>query len=610
MGTAAKMDRRNHSLIALAIGSLLFAVLPGGAAAQSLDYGSGVGSSGGGSGDGPVSAGAVSASAVSAGADGSGEEAATDTRAPHSGRHSRRERIRITPYIEANQIFSAQLSPRHEVLTWTAVAAGVDGHIKGRNSEASFSARYEHRFGWGKSDNSDTISGLVRGSVALVPQAVSFEAGGLATRTSIDVNGASLPGGYDRSRATNLYSVYAGPSVKTHAGDVAVTGSYRIGYTQVGTSNNVVASGVPAGGDVFDHSTTHMADVHAGVSPGEVLPVGIGVGAGFYQENIANLDQRVQDFHARADVTVPVSQSVAVVGGVGYEKVEISSRDAVRDANGVPLVGGNGRYVTDNSRPRQIAYESSGLIWDVGVIWRPSRRTAFEAHYGRRYGSETIYGSFGWRPTSRSAFNLSVYDNVAGFGGQVNRALVALPTDFEASRDPVTGDINGCVTPGAAQSGAAGASPVGGGNCITGALGSVRSATFRARGVQGSYSLDLGRLGMGVAAGYDRRKFIAAPGTVLASANGVTDTNTWVSAWLNGRIDRNSSFGTYIYADWYHSEFAADGDGQAYGITASYSRSITQHLSANAALALQGITRERVDDIWNASAIVGVRYSF
>ncbi len=97
---------------------------------------------------------------------------------------------------------------------------------------------------------------------------------------------------------------------------------------------------------------------------------------------------------------------------------------------------------------------------------------------------------------------------------------------------------------------------------------------------------------------------------MLASANGVTDTNTWVSAWLNGRIDGRSSFTTYIYADWYQSGFAADGDGQAYGIAGSYSRSITEHLSANAALALQGITRERVEDIWNASAIVGVRYSF
>lgn len=519
-----------------------------------------------------------------------------------TGSHGRRERMKITPYIEAQQIFSKQLSPSHEMLTWTTVAVGADGHFKGRNSEGSFSARYEHRFGWKDADNGDIVSGIARVGVALVPQTVTFEAGGIATRTSVNSNGAAVPGGFDSKNSTHLYSVYAGPSVSTHAGDVAVTGSYRIGYTKVGTSNTIVTNGVSAGGDVFDHSITNNAEFHAGVKPGDVLPVGVGVGAGYYQEDIANLDQRVKDLHARADVTVPITNELAAVGGVGYEKVQISSRDALRDANGAPVIGGNGRYVTDGSQPRKIAYESNGLIWDAGVIWRPSRRTAFEAHVGRRYGSTSVYGAFGWRPTSRSNFNVSVYDNVAGFGGQINRALVELPTDFEASRDPVTGDINGCVNSMGAKSG--------GGNCITGALGSVRSATFRARGVQASYSVDVGRLGMGVAAGYDRRKFIAAAGTILASANGVTDENTWVSGWLNGRIDRQSSFNTYVYADWFQSGFAADGDGKAFGATAGYNREITQHLSANAALGLQGITRERVEDIWNASALVGVRYSF
>jgi hypothetical protein len=577
------MDRHHLSLIALAAGGLWLAALPDAVGAQTLDYGS--------------------SEAAPA------EAAGTEPAAPRGGTR-RHERLKITPYIEALQVFSAELSPRHEVLTWTALAAGVDGHFQGRNSEGSFSARYEHRFGWGRADSGDVISGIARVGIALVPQAVTFEAGGIATRATVEGNGSSFPGGFDRSNSTHLYSVYAGPSVSTHAGDVALTGSYRIGYTQVGTSDTFVNNGVPVSGDVFDHSTSHNAEVRAGVRPGEVLPVGLGAGAGYYQEDIANLDQRVKDLHARADVTVPVTNTAAVVGGIGYEKVEVSSRDALRDVNGAPVIGGNGRYVTDGSQPRKLAYESTGLIWDVGVIWRPSRRTALEAHVGRRYGSTSVYGAFGWRPSQRSTFNLSVYDNVSGLGGQINRALVALPTDFEANRDPISGDINGCVTSFAPPASATGGASTGGGNCVTGALGSVRSATFRARGVQATYAMDIGRLGVGIGGGYDRRKFIAAAGTVLASANGVTDENTWVSAWLNGRIDRNSSFGTYIYADWYRSGFVADGDGTAIGASATYYRSLGDHLSASAALAIQGITREQVEDIRNASAVVGVRYSF
>ena len=81
--------------------------------------------------------------------------------------------------------------------------------------------------------------------------------------------------------------------------------------------------------------------------------------------------------------------------------------------------------VTDKSVTRVLAYDTSGLIWDVGLIWRPSRRTAFEAHVGRRYGTTSYYGTFSYAPSDRSSLNVRVYDNVAGFGGQVNRALAA-----------------------------------------------------------------------------------------------------------------------------------------------------------------------------------------
>src|SRR5690606_39092115 len=122
----------------------------------------------------------------------------------------------------------------------------------------------------------------------------------------------------------------------------------------------------------------------------------------------------------------------ALVGGVGYEDVEVSSRDAVRDADGIPIVGSDGRFVTDDSVPRRIAYEASGLIWDVGVMWRPSTRTALEAHVGRRYDSTTYYGTFAWAPNSRSSVNVAVYDTISGFGGLLNTALASLPTQFTA----------------------------------------------------------------------------------------------------------------------------------------------------------------------------------
>lgn len=552
--------------------------LPGAGLAQTMDYGNVAGAGGG------------DAPRAEKTRDGSGR----------GGRSRARPRTEVTPYIEAGQIVTAELSPGDELLTYSLVAAGVDAVVGGRNNAGSVSLRYERRFGWGKAEDSDTVSGIARGYATVLP-GVRIEAGGLAARTRVEADGSSVlsPFADDNDAVTQVYSAYAGPSVTTHAGDVAISANYRIGYTKVESPDSIVTTPGQPPVDVFDESTVQMADVHAGAKPYDVLPVGIGAGASYYREDISNLDQRVEDFMARADVAVPLTNTLQLVGGVGYEDVEISSRDAVLDSAGDPVTGPDGRFVIDESAPRVLAYDVSGLIWDAGVIWRPSRRTALEAHVGRRYGSTSYYGSFAYAPTSRSALNVSVYDNVAGFGGQLNRALIALPTEFEAIRNPLNGNVGGCVA------------SVEGGNCLASVLGSVRSATFRARGVMATYAVELGRIQTGIGAGYDRRKFIAAPGTVLAVANGVIDENYWLAGYLNGRIDQRSSFSTNVYANWFQTGGGFTGDAFALGATAAYYRSLTSRLSATAAIGLDGIDRDSaLEDIWTASALLGVRYSF
>lgn len=556
---------------------------------------------------GPGGAGGTSGSGASAGSgagapdapDGDGARSRGHRTGRGSGHGSGDYGVRITPYIEAAQIVTTELSPGNDTLTYTSVAAGVDVSVAGRNNGGSASLRYERRFGWGRAEDSDEISGLARGYATIAP-GITIEAGGLAARTRIEANGASVLSPIDDNDFTSqVYSVFAGPSVTTHAGAVAINANYRFGYTKVDSPDlPPLVAGQPAI-DVFDESTAHIADVHAGVAPGVVLPVGLGAGATYYREDVSNLDQRIVNFAARADITVPITNTLAAVGGVGYEDVEISSRDAVRNAAGVPVIGRDGRYLTDKSGPRVLAYDVSGLIWDAGVIWRPSRRTALEAHVGRRYGSTSYFGSFAYAPNSRSSLNISVYDNVAGFGGQLNRALIGLPDDFQTVRNPINGGVGGCVA------------ALEGGSCLSGALGSVRSSTFRGRGVMASYNVRLGRLGAGIGGGYDRRKFFGAPGTVLAQASGLIDENYWLSGFLNGRIDQHSGWRADVYANWFQSGSSLAGDATALGGTASYYRNLTPHLSATAALGIDGIDREpALTDQWIASALVGVRYSF
>lgn len=517
---------------------------------------------------------------------------------PPAGGH----RTFLLPYVELAQVVTSRHIAENETFTYSRAAAGIEASRVGRNSGASVSLRYERRIAWGDKqggDDGDALSGLVNGYVTVAP-GVQLHAGGLAAREHVSRDGASILGARGNGDAvTQVYSMYAGPSVSTRAGDVAIKANYNFGYTRVEQPDAFSGAASSGAADLFDESKVHSAGVEASVQPGEVLPVGLGAGGTYYREDISNLDQRVEDMQARATVTVPVTTSVAVSGAVGYESVEVSARDAVRGADGFPVVGKGGNYVTDKSAPRVLAYDVDGLIWDAGVMWRPSRRTALTAHVGRRYGSISYNGTFSYAPSSRGSLNVAVYDNVAGFGGQVNRMLTSLPVGFEAVRNPFSGDIGGCVA------------ALEAGSCLSGNLGSVRSNAFRARGVAASYAMQLGHLNAGIGGGYDRRKFIAAPGTVLASAAGLIDENYWLAAYLNARLNQAASIDANVYANWIESGGALAGDTRGWGATAAYNHAVTSHLSATAALGVEGLSEvEMPDDTWSASALLGMRYSF
>jgi hypothetical protein len=511
--------------------------------------------------------------------------------------------VAITPYIEADQVVTAELEPGSDSVTYTTVAVGADATITGHYSAASASVRYERHFGESKGfSDGDTISGIARASVAIVPHAVTVEAGALASRDSVDSSGGTFGGAFANADSTTsrVYSGYIGPSVETHAGDLEIEGHYRFGYTKVKEPSAVVVGTtgvVPV--DLADESTTHNAQARVGFRPYTFAPVGAGVGGMWVEQNVSNLDQRVRDRNVRGDVTVPVSPTLAFAGGVGYEDVEVSSRDAKRNAAGDPIIGADGRYVTDKSAPRRIAYQTDGLIYDVGVMWRPTTRTSLEAHVGRRYDSTTYYGNFAYKPNSRESVSVSVYDGITSFGGLITDQLAGLPAEFTAVRNAFTGDLGGCVA------------SLEGGTCLRGSLGSLTSAAFRSRGVSATYSVLFGRTTAGVGIGYDRRKFIAAPGTVIASANGVTDETFWAAIYGTTKLDARSSLSASASADWFDSGFAGTG-GSAVGYTASlaYYRKIVGGLSGTAAVGLDGIRQDNLPDIMSASALLGLRYEY
>jgi len=512
---------------------------------------------------------------------------------------ARERKADVAPYIEIQQILVADLKDGSDVLTYTSVAAGVDTSLQTRNAEAQLNIRYERRFFY--QDNlgdEDIVTGLARGSVQVVPNLLSLEAGGIATRSRVDLRGeapSNTVGNIDN--VTQVYSVYAGPTLSTRVGALDVNAGYRLGYTKVeNESTGVLPPGqIPI--DVFDDSVSHSASASVGMQPGD-LPFGWAVSAGWQREDGSQLDQRFEGKQVRADVTVPVSSTLALVGGVGYEDIEISERDAVRDIDGVPIIGDDGRFVTDEKSPRLLSYDQDGIYWDAGVLWRPSRRTSLEARVGQRYGSETYFGSFAYQPNKNTALSISVYDTVSGFGNLLNDNLSNLGAGFTSTRNPLSGELNGCAF-GQTSS-----------LCFNDVLQSAASSSFRARGVNGQLTYNSGGWNTGLGVGYARRRFFASQLGSVSAVDGLVDQNYYANLTIGRELDIYSSFDANIYANLLDSGFANAPNVLGVGANAAYYRQILPRLQGTAAVGLDSFQQDGFDSELTASALLGLRYDF
>jgi hypothetical protein len=240
---------------------------------------------------------------------GGGEDGESDSPRRRRGSESSDQRsgprVEITPFIEAQQVLVADLKDGGDVLTYSTVAVGVDATIQTRRAEAQLNVRYERLIGYDSGlEDSDVISGLARGSVKLT-RGLSFEAGGIATRSKIDGRGTSptnLVGNPDN--VSQVYSVYAGPTYASQIGDLNVNAAYRAGYTKAESKD---VGSLPPGQlpfDTFDDSISHSAVASVGMQPGP-LPVGWSVGVGYDREDAGQLDGRFESKYVRGDVTVP-----------------------------------------------------------------------------------------------------------------------------------------------------------------------------------------------------------------------------------------------------------------------------------------------------------------
>ncbi len=515
-------------------------------------------------------------------------------------RAERRPRSRVDAYVEGQQKLGYNFAPYDEAFTYSAAIVGGEAEFNGRAIAGTVNARYERRFSWG--DSRDFVdghlaSGIGRLSATIVPRAATLEVGGLATEIQADSRGAAAgtlrpPG----DSMVQVFSVFAGPNLRTDLGEVTAAASYKIGYTSIEQPNYVPANDVDPALALNDEAVTHAYQASLSQKP-DALPFGWAVEAGVNRENISQLSQRSDDRNVRAGVSLPVGGGLSVNAGVGYEDVQVANKDALRDETGRPIVGRDGRYVENSAAPRTLAYDEQGMTWDAGITWNPSRRTMLSMSAGRRYGGMSYTGMVSHVPNERLSLYASLYDTLGGLGGALTDTLSNLSPNFTASRNGVSGNLNGC------------AFGAGRGGCFNSPLQGSNATSFRARGVSLAAATDFGRLRTEFAAGYTRRNFIAAQGTVLSIYDGVIDENFYGNLDIYQNLNERDVLGLNLYGIRNFSN-GPQGDYLASGATARYLRYLTQKLSATAAMGVEGYDRDGFAADWTASALLGLRYNF
>jgi hypothetical protein len=515
--------------------------------------------------------------------------------APSGTRPRRGARASIHPYLEVAQIVSTDLDA-DDTLTYTTVAAGVDAQVNTRRVTVQLSYRYERLIDWqGEAADSDVHSGVALVRAEVVPGALSLEAGALASRTGGEGRAVGVT---DRDSAVEVYSVYGGPTLSTHAGPVAINASYRLGYVAVDDDST---TGGPR--DDFSSAVAHSATASIGMAPGHGAPIGWTVGAGYARtDSNSRFDDDFEAKYVRGDVVVPLGPTFALTAGVGYENIDASQLDIQRDALGVPVLDPTGRPLPDPSRPRLVTTDISGVIYDGGFIWRPTARTEVQARAGHRYGGTTVVGSLSHQFRESFGVNLAVFDTVETFGNSVMNNLSSLPDTFNVNRNPLTGDISGCNFGTGTNAGQ--------GGCLSPALQSIRGTSFRARGASLVLSGERGLWDYGVGASYVHRRYGRPSDPAFDVFGSGEDDNFNVFASASRRLSRTSTISFDTYASWYDNGLATSDQVVSTGATISYSRSfLLERLRLLAALGIDRVD-DGVEESTILSGLAGLRYTF
>lgn len=511
------------------------------------------------------------------------------------------ERPQIGAFFDIQQVAESQIRGAGEdMVTYTEVSGNLAAQIRNRRIVASASYRLSYRIpeigNISKNVNQD---GVMRLQANIIDQWLSADAGAIITRSRIDPSGAAQQ--FNTGNPKNLaqtYSTFIQPALNHHVGDLGFSASYRYAYTKNESGQTGVVIGPPV--DRFDSSKSQEANLSLGMQQ-SALPFDWTLAAQYRRENTTNLAQHFRALKVTGEIKQPIADTVAAVASGGYEKTETSEREALIDPlTGFPVLGKGGRFVVDPASPRVLTYDMAGLIGDAGIIWKPSRRSRFEARAGYRYGGLSITGLAEMRMSERTGLTLILTDQVQTFGQGVSGGLAGAPADLDIGQSPdPASSYQNCLF----------GKTAGSGRCIGGALGNASAQAYRERAASIILSHAMRQWTLSGSFGYTRRTYIDDP-TDPFSLDGIVDESFFTDVSLNGQLTRTSGVSFSFAGSLFKNGQVGASDVVSGSFSANYYRTIGRSIRARASLAVDASKQDGITADVSGRAQLGMQYQF
>lgn len=525
--------------------------------------------------------------------------------------------VTFSPSFDLRQIVSD--SSNRSARGWLEAGARFNLEMDTQRLDGNIAYRYARRFKeFGDLSRKDRHNANANVSAQLIDDFLLLRAGGVATQYVTDPRGfTSLNNDADTGNQTQIFSGYVEPSIRQRLGGFAeVSAHYRLGATSAsGPRVNRLRSGGEIGldptdgiGSLLSDSVTHSGGVSVASARG-TNTINWSLSSSMTREDVDQLNQKYRGYSVGGELGYEVTQKLELLGSAGYEDIE-NKQDSIRfdPITGLPVLDADNNFQIDPLNPRRTAFAFSGVYWNAGFRYAPSRRTTLELRAGERYGQVNFYGDFRFQARSGMTVRANFAQTLNSFSRLLTIFEDGVPIGGSRLRGIDRFGIPFCVDgidPDSRE-----------GECLTGLTQAVTPATFRLdRGII-SVTRQLEALSLTASLFYDKRRYVddqqlQAPGVPRFTPSQLgADESVGARGRVGLRLGEKArlNFDTLVSYNVY--ALSRDRKDTAFTLGTNYSRKLGQRLNVNASLyGTQRISNNRRDSN-RLTASVGLGYRF